>query len=161
MIVHMRLLDWMIDSADCFARLLGPALVVLAIGIIGFCTFMFFLVDLWFYESLITKLCLAAVGLFFLFNVLWNYYKAVRTTPGIPPLAADCEGSSGAYLSGLSNRLRQYDEESSPRSGANICGKCDRLRPPRTHHCSVCRNCILRYDHHCMPHSSSINLCFL
>lgn len=30
-----------------------------------------------------------------------------------------------------------------------ICKKCDYPKPPRTHHCSVCKKCILKMDHHC------------
>merc|ERR1712046_93775 len=29
------------------------------------------------------------------------------------------------------------------------CGKCSRQKPPRTHHCSVCKRCVLKMDHHC------------
>lgn len=29
------------------------------------------------------------------------------------------------------------------------CKKCDALKPPRTHHCSMCGQCIMRMDHHC------------
>lgn len=30
------------------------------------------------------------------------------------------------------------------------CEKCGQLKPPRTHHCSLCRTCILKMDHHCL-----------
>jgi hypothetical protein len=30
-----------------------------------------------------------------------------------------------------------------------FCGKCNEFKPPRTHHCSHCHRCVLRYDHHC------------
>jgi len=29
------------------------------------------------------------------------------------------------------------------------CRKCDSLKPPASHHCSVCKRCIARMDHHC------------
>ncbi|TKY51620.1 S-acyltransferase 15 [Spatholobus suberectus] len=30
------------------------------------------------------------------------------------------------------------------------CDKCFTYKPPRTHHCRVCRRCILKMDHHCL-----------
>ena len=30
-----------------------------------------------------------------------------------------------------------------------FCGSCQSARPIRTHHCRVCNDCIVRYDHHC------------
>ncbi|KAL2324828.1 hypothetical protein Fmac_023886 [Flemingia macrophylla] len=30
------------------------------------------------------------------------------------------------------------------------CNKCHAYKPPRTHHCRVCRRCILKMDHHCL-----------
>ncbi|KAG6404618.1 hypothetical protein SASPL_136869 [Salvia splendens] len=29
------------------------------------------------------------------------------------------------------------------------CDKCSSYKPPRAHHCRVCRRCVLRMDHHC------------
>jgi len=36
-----------------------------------------------------------------------------------------------------------------PGEAAYKCTKCDSLKPPRSHHCSVCRRCIRKMDHHC------------
>ncbi|KAK3004479.1 hypothetical protein RJ639_018801 [Escallonia herrerae] len=30
------------------------------------------------------------------------------------------------------------------------CDKCAAYKPPRAHHCRVCRRCVLRMDHHCL-----------
>jgi len=31
----------------------------------------------------------------------------------------------------------------------NFCKKCNKDRPMRTHHCSICGRCIMKMDHHC------------
>ncbi|KAI9343417.1 DHHC palmitoyltransferase-domain-containing protein [Zopfochytrium polystomum] len=30
-----------------------------------------------------------------------------------------------------------------------FCHKCSRFKPDRSHHCSTCRTCVLKMDHHC------------
>ena len=151
----------MIRFLDICANLMGPALIAFALGLIGFCTFVYFRYVVPFYDPHpLVALPLSTIGVFLLFNVLYNYYKAVVVSPGIPPLAADAAEAGGAEpRTALGNRLRQYDSHGS--SGDDevqstnigrrkaVCGKCSRVRPPRTHHCSVCGSCIYRFDHHC------------
>lgn len=40
----------------------------------------------------------------------------------------------------------------------NVCKKCNTFKPERTHHCSICRKCILRKDHHNGLNKSIVNL---
>lgn len=30
------------------------------------------------------------------------------------------------------------------------CLHCQSYKPPRTHHCSICKQCIMKFDHHCI-----------
>lgn len=33
--------------------------------------------------------------------------------------------------------------------GPRFCAQCKCIKPDRSHHCSMCSQCVLRYDHHC------------
>ncbi|PGH10510.1 hypothetical protein AJ79_05438 [Helicocarpus griseus UAMH5409] len=90
------------------------------------------------------------VILYLLLNV--SYTIAVFTDPGSP--------SSGP----LKNRGRNRHEYSSlptteptdytsltvnSAGGKRYCKKCQCVKPDRTHHCSSCKRCVLKMDHHC------------
>ena len=30
-----------------------------------------------------------------------------------------------------------------------FCRRCKAFKPRRAHHCSICRRCIIKMDHHC------------
>lgn len=32
---------------------------------------------------------------------------------------------------------------------ARYCDRCKCIKPDRTHHCSICQECVLKMDHHC------------
>lgn len=41
--------------------------------------------------------------------------------------------------------------------GIRFCLKCSCIKPDRSHHCSVCGHCVLKFDHHCPWVNTCIN----
>jgi hypothetical protein len=123
-------------------RILGPILVVLANCLIGFCTYTY----LWviapkYLDPLLghTATCIiVSFGLWLLFNIFFNYWMCVLTPPGFP----------GSELPPIDDVETCIDAESFG-EGWRVCKKCKCGKPPRTHHCSVCRRCVMKMDHHC------------
>eukprot|EP01090_Pellita_catalonica_P002419 TRINITY_DN12000_c0_g1_i1.p1 TRINITY_DN12000_c0_g1~~TRINITY_DN12000_c0_g1_i1.p1 ORF type:complete len:343 (-),score=23.63 TRINITY_DN12000_c0_g1_i1:36-1064(-) len=76
------------------------------------------------------------VGTISLVFCLWCYVQTVRTIPGYVPRNWGIE--DGPLL-----RERTLLGEK------RICKRCGKVKPDRSHHCSICRKCILRMDHHC------------
>ena len=73
--------------------------------------------------------------------LLWSYFSVVFTDPGsVPPNwkpMIDEERGEADPLVGteFSNVL------SDPNQRVRYCRKCNQLKPPRCHHCSVCEFC--------------------
>ncbi|KAG5674599.1 hypothetical protein PVAND_004553 [Polypedilum vanderplanki] len=51
----------------------------------------------------------------------------------------------------LGNATKENIQQMGFREGEIIfkCPKCSSIKPNRAHHCSVCKRCILKMDHHC------------
>ncbi|KAE8658496.1 putative protein S-acyltransferase 13 [Hibiscus syriacus] len=92
--------------------------------------------------------------------VMWCYSSAVVTDPGgVPPdwrPLTDEEKGDADPLVGSGYGNAELDSKHLVMAGdymsqdIRFCHKCKQFKPPRTHHCSVCRRCILKMDHHCV-----------
>lgn len=56
---------------------------------------------------------------------------------------------SNAMLSQQHQQFQQRSLYLSEPFEWTFCRFCNIYRPPRAHHCQICRRCILRRDHHC------------
>jgi len=119
---------------------LGPFLILLALSLFGLCAFACFTsVGPTVAETFSLKWwSLAAVGLFILANVLFNYAACVCTPPGTPQwLLSGAAGNGGGAAAPTAA------------SPLPACARCDFVKPARAHHDSVTGECVLRFDHMC------------
>ena len=120
-----------------FLRILGPMLVVLANSLIGLVVYVYLTIVLPALSPRLPGVAIGAIvvlGLYLLFNILFNYWGCILTRPGWP-----------------GHHLTEADEEEvgAPARFKRFCKKCECPKPARTHHCSVCRRCVMKMDHHC------------
>ena len=113
---------------DSSARWFGKVFVLAVIALTSSVVYIFYKYVILYmfdtYSNLYTALHLM-YGHYLLMMIMFHYYKAVTTPPGKPPSQID-----GVPI-------------------ASICKQCITPKPPRTHHCSICKNCCLKMDHHC------------
>ncbi|KAL4666494.1 hypothetical protein H8959_005183 [Pygathrix nigripes] len=96
---------------------------------------------------------IAAILFFFVMSCL---LQTSFTDPGILPRATVCEA---AALEKQIDNTGSSTYRPPPRTREVLingqmvklkyCFTCKMFRPPRTSHCSVCDNCVERFDHHC------------
>ncbi|XP_019946542.2 palmitoyltransferase ZDHHC3-A isoform X4 [Paralichthys olivaceus] len=70
------------------------------------------------------------------FLALASHLRAMCTDPGTVPKG---------------NATKEYIESLQLKPGQVVykCPKCSSIKPDRAHHCSVCKRCIRKMDHHC------------
>jgi palmitoyltransferase len=70
-----------------------------------------------------------------------THMKSMFTSPGYVPIP---------FKSNLvSNKLPQTNAFQKKERDDFYCNKCHNPRPPRSHHCKICKKCTLKMDHHC------------
>lgn len=76
----------------------------------------------------------------FAFLTFVTHLKTILTDPGsVPQRTATTE-----YL-----RELEANGSQAPNNVVYKCTECCSVKPERAHHCSVCKRCIIKMDHHC------------
>lgn len=91
------------------------------------------------------KICFTLIA----FLAVYSHFKAMTTDPGaVPPDAKPIEEETTEAELNSSEHKSLLDP---PRlnSVKRICRRCRSHKPTRAHHCSVCKRCIIKMDHHC------------
>lgn len=97
-----------------------------------------------------------------LFLAVLSHLRAMLTDPGIVPVMPESTASNKTKHRKETELTIDEDEDYCTDSGDEafhrshfvgndwtICSRCESYRPPRAHHCRVCRRCIRKMDHHC------------
>lgn len=106
-------------------------------------------------------LSLLGVTMYIMLNT--SYTIAVFTDPGSPSETPNRASKGGKY-SVLPTTEPSFDMRNlntitvSSTGGARFCKKCQVPKPDRTHHCSTCKRCVLKMDHHCPWLSTCLGL---
>ncbi|KAI9174053.1 hypothetical protein LWI28_011203 [Acer negundo] len=155
---------WNVFKYCSVLRALGSVMILLVLGIIGV-SYYAVVVSTYgpalFNGGLdsITAFVVLLLFHFLLAMLLWSYFSVVITDPGgVPPNwtpTLDEErgdnplvGSEDGGINLISNQSAMQSKRTN--HGIRFCQKCNRFKPPRCHHCSVCGRCILKMDHHCV-----------
>lgn len=85
-------------------------------------------------DSVLLKLPSGILFLLQLAMILWCYLMVVFTDPGSAP-------ENWRYDDEDSRDLGSSSEEQG--SAPRYCSRCQNGKPPRCHHCSVCKSCFL------------------
>ncbi|ONI23810.1 hypothetical protein PRUPE_2G209800 [Prunus persica] len=72
---------------------------------------------------------------------LFSFFCCVLIDPGYVP---------ASYVPDIEDSEASDQELKKNGISSRRCDKCSTYKPPRAHHCRVCRRCVLRMDHHCL-----------
>lgn len=82
-----------------------------------------------------------------------SHLKAVLSDPGTVPLPANRLDFSDMHTVAKDSNHGTSNNTAGNNNSTNaewtVCTRCETYRPPRAHHCRICKRCIRRMDHHC------------
>lgn len=91
-----------------------------------------------------------------IFLLLMAHVRAVFSDPGVVPLPQNRVDFSDIHSAEAGRNLLHLFKSAiiSIFLGCEhiewtVCTRCEMYRPPRAHHCRICKRCIRRMDHHC------------
>ncbi|CUV04081.1 unnamed protein product [Cryptosporidium hominis] len=135
------------NGYDKFRRKVLTALPVIFVVVIIMCLYLIYT----FYHiiPLIKENSEAGITQVVIFNIfvlmtLVCFVLSILTKPGEIP---DTPEWSIKTTGGLQSDLKSKELKSN--GERRYCKWCAKYKPDRTHHCRVCRTCVLKMDHHC------------
>lgn len=90
---------------------------------------------------------LQVISVYAILFALVNLFITAFMDPGILPRRPD--PSHGNPLSKKKPPSTQKVSVNGVKQRVKFCDTCNLYRPPRATHCSICDNCVDRFDHHC------------
>lgn len=123
----------------------GPPLVALLLQLVGSALLLAVPVPYWTKE--LGHGALAAVGGVLCVSVVALFALTAATDPGVMPRCAAPEQEPNAGV--VRPPRRQQVLMHGRHVTSEYCDPCNIYQPPETVHCSVCGNCVRRFDHHC------------
>ncbi|KAJ8759125.1 hypothetical protein K2173_004132 [Erythroxylum novogranatense] len=114
--------------------------VLLLVGIV-YCITVFIFIEDWVGLHSSTGTLNASIFTILGCLCLFCFFVCVLTDPGHVP---------SSYVPDVEETLLSDQEPHIKSSESRKCDKCCNYKPPRAHHCRVCRRCVLRMDHHCL-----------
>lgn len=101
--------------------------------------------------SSLNQVAFIVVGLTFYINSLISYIRLVKIGSGSPLDIPGFANKPGDLEAGEVPPPPQVFNNVTAKDNGEMryCSKCLCWKPDRTHHCSVCKRCVLRMDHHC------------
>ncbi|XP_077232775.1 putative protein S-acyltransferase 16 isoform X2 [Tasmannia lanceolata] len=118
-----------------------PILVVYSVILFLYYTTVFVIIDEWLGLNTSPGFMNALIFTGFAFMCIVNYTIAIVRDPGNVP---------ASFVPDVEDPETPIHEIKRKGGDLRYCQKCSHYKPPRAHHCRVCRRCVLRMDHHCV-----------
>jgi hypothetical protein len=77
------------------------------------------------------------------------HFKTMTTDPGTVPPDAQPLPETEEKIETEEEKQLQSLMIMPTQKGRRLCRRCKAFKPQRAHHCSVCRRCVIKMDHHC------------